>query len=187
MHIADEKIIELSKKKLLFVIAGSCLFVGIGLSLFQMDSADIASERRFNNPVLVHGLGFATFAFFGFIALCAIKKLFDSKPGLILDSVGITDNASIISAGLIPWPDITGFDIFETNGQRTLIVMVANPEKYIAASGPGMRTLHRLTFNMCGSPIGIASTVLKTDFDGLLQVCNSYFDKCRRQQLPGEL
>ncbi|MFZ6816454.1 STM3941 family protein [Undibacterium sp. Rencai35W] len=177
MSNTDEKIIELSKTKMLLLIAGACAFVVGGLWMVQLDSAEIESQRRFNSPILVHVIGVISITFFGLCGLFGVKKIFDKKPGLILSSAGIFDNSSGVSAGLIPWSEIVGFDIFEVQKQKTLIVKITNPERYIEVGGPLQRTLNRMNFKLCGSPIAITSNSLTIGFDELVDVCHMYFKK----------
>jgi hypothetical protein len=174
MNTANEKIIELSKIKVLLLIIGSCAFVAIGLWMLQMDSAEIEAQRRFNSPLFVYGLGTLSIVFFGLCGAFGIKKLFDRKPGLVLSSAGILDNSSGVSAGLIPWSEITGFSVLQVQKQKILIVGVADPEKYIEIGGSLKRVLNRANLKMCGSPIAITSNSLKIGFDELLDSCNQY-------------
>ena len=58
-------------------------------------------------------------------------KLFDKKPGLIFDAAGVVDNASGLSAGLIPWSEIIGAKTFTMRGQNMLIIEIKDPEKYL--------------------------------------------------------
>ena len=47
MHTTDEKVIALSKTKILLLIAAACAFVVGGLWMLQLSPAEIASQRRF--------------------------------------------------------------------------------------------------------------------------------------------
>ena len=58
MTSSEEKVIELSKTKLLLLIFGSLAFIGIGLWMVSLDAAHIETQRRFNSPLFVHGLGY---------------------------------------------------------------------------------------------------------------------------------
>lgn len=177
MNITDEKVIDLSKTKLFLLIAGACTFVVGVLWMLQLDSVEIESQRRFNSPLFVHGTGVVSIIFFGLCGIFGIKKTFDKKPGLVLSAAGILDNSSAVSAGFIPWSEIIGFDIFEIQNQKSLIVKIANPEKYIEVGGPMKRALNKMNFKLCGSPIAITSNSLKIGFNELLDVCNMYFKK----------
>lgn len=177
MNHTDEKVIALSKTKLLLLVVVACAFILIGLWMLQLDSGEIEAHRRFNNPALIHGIGFVSIAFFGLCGLYGFKKLFDKNPGLILSAAGIVDNSSGVSAGFIPWSEIIGFDIFEVQKQKMLIIKVARPEQYVELGGSMKRALNRMNFKLCGSPISITSNSLKIGFDELLDIFNAYFEK----------
>lgn len=174
MSSKDEKIIKLSKKKILLLILGACAFVTLGVWLFSLDEATIQSQRWFNSPMFVHAIGLVSIVFFGLCGVFALKKLFDKKPGLVFNDSGIVDNASGVSAGLIPWSEVVGSEIFEIQKQKMLIIKVKNPQKYIERSGLLKRALNKANYKMCGSPIAISSSTLKIDFSELLSLFNRY-------------
>jgi hypothetical protein len=177
MDSSEEKTIELSKTKLLLLIFGSLAFIGLGAWMVSLDAAQIEAQRRFNDPMFVHGIGWLAIAFFGWCGVIGIRKFFDKMPGLIFSSAGITDNSSGVSAGLIPWSDIIGFNIYEIQKQKMLIVLVKNPDIYIEIGSVIKRSLNRANYKMCGSPIAISSNSLKINFDELLKLSNEYFTK----------
>jgi hypothetical protein len=176
----DERTIELSKTKLLLLIAGALIFVALGIWMYQLDPAWIETQRRFNSPVIVHAIGIVSVVFFGACGAAGLKKSFDKKPGLVLSAAGIVDNSSAVSAGLIPWSDIQGFGIHQIQKQRLLIIKLADPEKYIRAGGSMKQALHRMNTRICGSPVAISSNALKINFDELVGLCNSYHTKYGR-------
>ncbi|HEY0098887.1 MAG TPA: STM3941 family protein, partial [Pyrinomonadaceae bacterium] len=106
MDAVDETIIYLSRTKILLLLLGAFAFVAAGIWMFSLGDASIQSQRRFNEPLYVRGLGLAAILFFGSCGLYALKKLFDRKPALVFNSSGIVDNASSVAAGLIPWSDV---------------------------------------------------------------------------------
>jgi hypothetical protein len=177
MTITDEKIINLSKKKTLLLIFGSCIFVILGFWMAHMSAAEIETQRRFNSPLLVHSIGVTSIIFFGLCGVVASKKLFDTKPGLILSPSGIFDNSSGASAGQIPWSDIVGFSIYEVHKQKMLIVRVSSPEKYIDKCNFFVRILLKASSSMSGSPIAITSSSLKISFKELVEICDEYYQK----------
>ncbi len=83
-----EKIeIPLSKNKIFLVIVGSILLVAIGVWLFvSADSFGKSAVWLLRNPVIVKGIGVLGILFFGATAAAGIKKLFDKKIGLTIDS-----------------------------------------------------------------------------------------------------
>lgn len=176
----DDRIVELSKTKISLLLIGAMVFVALGILMYQLDPAWIESQRRFNSPLLVHGIGIASIVFFGLCGVIGIEKFLDKKPGLILSSAGIVDNSSGVSAGLIPWSEIQGFGIFEIQKQQMLVIKLADPEKYIQAGGSMKRAINRMNLKMCGSPVAISSNSLKIGFSELVSLCNSYHAKYAR-------
>lgn len=177
MTNSEEKIIELSKTKILLLIFASLAFVGIGLLIISLDAGYIESQHRFNNPLFIHGIGYVSIVFFGLCGIIGLKKLFDRKPGLILSNAGITDNSSGLSSGFIAWSEITGFDVYQTHNQKMLVVLLDNPEKYLEMGSALRRSLIKTSYKMSGSPVVITPSSLKINFDELLKTCNEYFAK----------
>lgn len=158
--------VSLSKKKLILTLLGSLMFVAIGL--WMVIARPSSNHFFFSNPALVLGAGVAGILFFGFVAVKVIPKLMDKKPGLIINSNGITDNSSGVSAGFIPWADIEDIRLAQVFNQRFLLIMVNNPEQYInRASNAITRKLITSNYSSYGSPISISSHALQMDFDQL--------------------
>jgi hypothetical protein len=174
---SDETIIALSKAKILAIVVGSIGFVAIGFWMVFLDAAEIESSRKFNSPTFVYFFGVLSILFFGMCGAYGAKKFFDKSPGLVLNSEGMFDNSSGLSAGNIPWSDITGFSIFQIHKQKMLVVKVTNPDKYSNTGNVFKRMLKKTNFKMCGSPIAISSNGLKTNFDELVNTCNQYLLK----------
>lgn len=177
MTSVDEKVIKLSKTKIVLLVLIACAFVVLGGALLSLDDATIESHRRFNSPLLVHGVALASIVFFGLAGVFGVKKLFDKKPGLVLNSSGVIDNSSGVSAGLIPWAEILGFEIYEIHKQKMLIIKVRNPQQYIERGGAFRRALNKASHKMCGSPIAITSSALKVNFSELVSLFNEYQKK----------
>jgi hypothetical protein len=174
MDSSDETIIEVSKTKIVLLLLGAAAFVAIGIWMLSLDDASIRSHRRFNDPLYVHGLGVVSIVFFGSCGLYALKKLFDKKPGLVFNSSGIVDNASSVSAGLIPWSDVLGAEIFEIQKQKMLIIKVRDPQEYIARGNSLRRTLNKANYKMVGSPISISANALAIKFSELVALFEQY-------------
>ncbi|HXD34827.1 MAG TPA: STM3941 family protein [Pyrinomonadaceae bacterium] len=174
MDSNDETIIEMSKKKIVLLLLGVCVFVAIGIRMFTLDDASIQSGRGMNNPMLVHGLGLAAIVFFGIFGLVGLKKLFDKKPALILNNSGIVDNASSVSAGFIPWSEVVGARIVEVQKQKMLVINVRDPEEYIARGNLLQQTLNKASYKMVGSPISISSNMLAINFSELISLFDQY-------------
>jgi hypothetical protein len=184
MNSHDETIIEIDRRKIALGIAGTLAFVVIGIWLVMLDDSRIATSRGFrlfmNSPLLAHVLGVLAILFFGGVAIFLIKKIFDRKPGLVFNSEGLVDNAGATAAGLIPWDEIEGYQVLEISRQKMLIVMVSDPDKYVARGNALRRKLNAANYNMAGSPISISTRTLKTSFDELVFLFRRYHTKYAR-------
>jgi AraC-like DNA-binding protein len=82
-----------------------------------------------------------------------------------------------VTGVLIPWTDIAGFKVYQVQRQKFLVVLLLDPEKYLARSNPVARTLKRMSLKMSGSPITISSNSLQINFDSLTNLCSEYFQR----------
>lgn len=177
MDSGDETIIGVGKTKMVAVLLGSTAFVAMGIRMFTLDDAAIQSRRSLGDPLFVHGLGLVAILFFGSFALYALKKLFDKKPALIFNSSGLVDNASSVSAGFIPWSEVSGAEIIVIGKQKLLVIEVADPRQYIARGNSLQRKLNRANYNLVGSPISITANTLAINFSELISLFNRYWRK----------
>ena len=162
--------VQLSKVKIALFLLLGCGSVAIGIWIIGLDDAAIEAQRRWNNPFFVHAIGVLTTVFFGVGVVYSIPKLFDPSPGLVINEIGITDNSSALSAGLIPWSEITGFSVQTIHRQKLLHIHIKNPQRYVASCGPIKRLMINSGQRMGYSPIAISSNSLKIRFDDLVSL-----------------
>ncbi len=112
--------IPISKEKLIKLLIGSLVFLGIGF-WFVIGKPTI-NNAIFSNPTAVFGLGMVSIIFSTFSIFIMLKKLKDTKPGLVIDETGVTDNSSGVSAGHIPWGDITAIKTTQVFNQKFLMI-----------------------------------------------------------------
>jgi len=171
--------IELSKKKLILMLVGSIAFVLLGLWLFI--EADNLSGWRAKNPTYTRIIAIAAVLFFGACTVFIFRKLFDNKPGLIIDNVGLTDNSSGVSAGQILWSDIKSIKVIEIHRQKIIMLKVKNPQDYIDRQTSGLkRKMMQMNLNMYGTPLSITSNSLQIKFDQLLKILNDQLNTSRQ-------
>lgn len=173
--------IPLSRTRIIWLLAVAALFVIAGGWMFGMDAAEIEQLRRFNNPLLVHGIGVAAMAMGAVAGLAIGRKLSDPAPGLLLDAHGLTDNTSAFSAGRLAWSEISGFQVGQIQGQRLLYVMLKDPDACIARFGPVKQALLRVNQRLAASPVTITDRALKMDFDELVALLQRHFEAARLQ------
>jgi hypothetical protein len=172
MDMEGVVVIPLKKTKLLKIVVIAGVFVAIGI--FMMFTEDVVA--------LLFGL--AGILFFGSILAFSVRKLFDRKPGLIVTSGYIEDNASGVAAGMIPWSEIRGISIATVQAQQFLTIHVTDPEKYVERGGVLKRMMNRVNLKHFGSPVHIPATTLDIDFDDLATLVEYRF-QLHRQSQPG--
>ncbi len=59
-------------------------------------------------------------------------RLFTKKGALIISSEGITDNASGLRVGFVPWHDILSVDVFQFKRNKFLGFTIQNSEEYFS-------------------------------------------------------
>jgi len=173
-------VIPLSRTKIVALLVGAIALVGLSLWLWTV--AD--GHSRFH-PLLMKATSVAGVAFFGLCALYTCVKIFDRKPGLVIDKEGIEDNSSAVAAGRIPWHQIVGIRLGEIHRQRFLIIDVVDPRPYLDRCGFFKRMLISESLNMTGSPISISSNTLDISFDDLQRALVAGFQRYHEKASNG--
>jgi hypothetical protein len=176
----DVHSIALSRTKLVLLTFGSVGFAMIGAWMLTFSDEAITLTRRLGNPTVFRAVAVIALVFGIAIGIFGVRKLFDQQPGLVFTAAGIVDNSSGVAAGFIPWADITGFTVYQIHRTRMLVVQVRDVERYISRGNPVKRTLNRANAKMVGSPISIASSSLRINFNELLALAERYHAKHAR-------
>ncbi|MBI1306441.1 MAG: hypothetical protein GC181_07495 [Bacteroidetes bacterium] len=161
--------IQLSKGKILLTIIGSIAFVCGGIWMWNLTSGAQDPGSIFYKIV-----GVVSVLFFGSTGIYGLLKLFDFKPGLVINKDGLLDNSSALSGQLIKWIDITGFEIGNVQKTRFLLIYVSNPDYYVNQASRYKQKWMNASQKMFGTPLSISSTALKCNFDELVEMIRIY-------------
>lgn len=173
--------IYLSKKKVALLFIASVLFVCIGI--WGIIQPEELVSTIFRDPLVIRISGIVAVCFFGLGVLLTASKFFDSKPALIINESGITDNSNSASVGLIEWSDVQGIERVEILSTKILLVLIKNPNKYIArAKNTLAKKSMEANSKRYGSPISIVSNSLKISFDDLEQLIKEEWEKQKASQ-----
>lgn len=163
-----EILVPLSKGKLILLTIGGFAFAAVCVWLWT-----IADDQVRRDPTFVRVIAVVGAFFFGLCGIFGAVKMFDRKPGMIIDYQGIVDNSSMVSAGRVPWEDILGFRVTSTAGQRFLTIDLADPQRYASRGNFLQRRLNASNVKLVGSPLNISSNTLKIDLDKLSQILSA--------------
>jgi hypothetical protein len=170
--------IPLSKSKIIMMLIGATAFVAIGL-WFVIAPPEIKNSY-WGNPTKMAIVGYASILFFGLCAAFFIRKLPDTKPGLVIDNTGLIDNSGALSAGQILWADIVNISVLEMHKQKLLMLEVNNPQDYIdRQNGLLKRKGMELNYKMYGTPLSITANGLKMPFPELYSLVSQKFQEAR--------
>jgi hypothetical protein len=157
--------IPLSKGKLLLTILGGCAFVAIGIWMWR--SADDYSGFKHWKALVGAGLCVPCF---GLGVLVLTYKLFDSRPGLVLNDEGIHRLGLFTFWPPIPWKHITHCSITKVKRTSMLAIHVDNEQEILARLGPFTRWLKRMSIAQYGAPHVLASANLKIGIQELKEL-----------------
>lgn len=158
--------IPISRKKALLTLLGAISFVLVGD--WMISFAD--NQQRYP-PIAVTWMGYISISFFGIAGLFILNKLFDFKPGLVIDSEGIHDNSNASSSSrLIKWEQIKGIRIEQVKSTKFILVDIHDPMDFMTNVGWLRRTMMMGNYKMYGTPIFILCNSLKCNADYLFKV-----------------
>ncbi|WP_040278788.1 STM3941 family protein [Psychroserpens damuponensis] len=174
--------IPLSKNKLIIKTIGVAIFVLAGCFLIVFsDLYKDFSIKFLRNPLVIQGIGVICILFFGAIGIYAIRKIYDEKLGLIIDSQGVTGNTNASSIGFINWNDISEIELKQVTSTKFILINVLNPETYIKRAESKMKAkLMRSNLKLCGTPIAITATTLKYNIGELEQLLQTEFNRHKK-------
>ena len=159
-----------SRIRLVAMLLASSLFVIVCLASIVF-SRDAMSTRAIIFAV-------AGVLFFGLCAWFALSRLIRKKAAVVVDNDGLTDRASAIALGFIPWSDIVDAKVVQQdfrNSRHTFLgVSLRDPDKYLARCGPVARGVLKLNRRMSGYIVNIPQTTLSVTVEEILKRMNVF-------------
>ena len=167
-----------SKQKIVLLLLISLAFVASSIWIAMRPEVFIENILEVNNLRIIRIVGVSGIIFFGITRIYGIRKLFDKRSELIIDSNGITDHSNVTSIGLIEWKDISNIRSKKVLSTHYLLIDVTNPVKHITMSKNSVRSkLMRANFKKFGTPISISSDTLKYNFIALEKLMQEQFKR----------
>jgi len=157
--------IPLSKTKIILVILGCATFVILSIWIWT-----IAESQMRYSPLRLQIVSILGITFFGLGLIFGPRKLFDKRPGLIIDDKGIQDNTGVSTGRFISWTNIKGFEIVKIKSTRLLLILINNADEVINNESKWKQKIMRFSEQTYGTPISIGSGTLKCDFDELVKL-----------------
>lgn len=167
--------VPLSKGKLLLAFLGACVFVILGIWLWGR------TDQYTGFALAKAWFGAITCVlFFGAGAVVLAIKLFDRRPGLVLNDEGVHRLGLLGFQPVIPWKHITHCSTVKVERTTILLVHVDNVEEVIARLAPIARWFQRMAIVRYGTPHSLASTNLRIDIEQLKALIENGAEAHRR-------
>lgn len=108
-----------------------------------------------------------------------IFKLDSSKPALILEDDGYTDNVGLLKGQKYLYKDIDRFEDKTVNMNRCIVVFLKDVDAFLDAQSGMKKKLLKASYTQMGSPISIPARGFDYKFEDLLSELNKRLDASR--------
>ncbi|CAD7804790.1 hypothetical protein CHRY9390_01274 [Chryseobacterium aquaeductus] len=177
-------VIPLSRMKMTLLFLGAVAIGVLGLILLIYEPESINHSNRFSwimKPVPRFLAGFFCVMFSGFSAITMLFRLFNKKPGLIINEKGIYDNSTAVALGFISWKDITEVKKITVNHSSFILIVVRNPIDYLNKTTQWLKLRAlKMNFRYYDTPICISAHSLQIKFDELYKLLVDNLDQSKR-------
>lgn len=159
-------IIKQSRGRLVLLLLGCLVFVGLGVWILTLPDSEVGGKG-----LIAAWIGIP---FFGLIGLFAFGRLFSRKPAVVVDLHGITDNASALAAGFIPWANFAGAGIILVKKRKLIVIVLKDTNAYLSSLGPIKRTILKGNLALVGYVVAIPGVTFAMPVEELLATIEQY-------------
>jgi hypothetical protein len=162
----NSNIVFSSQRQIVISLLASIAFVAfcIGILIY------LADDHR----PLFFFTAFVALPLFSYSTVMSLKHLLSKAPILNVNESGITDHASGLSVGFIPWSDILGAEITLIEKQKYLHIYLKNPEAYVKKASIARRLMMRVNSLFGGSPISIPQLIMPESLEDIFFKINQF-------------
>jgi len=164
-----EIVIYADRWKVLLVLIGAIAFVILGLELIRMPDIWLAERLE----LLV--VGAAAILFFGAAAAYCAYRLLIWRPVVVIGPRGITDRASLLGVGFLPWSNVAYVAPYKYRSQAVLGVFPLNLNIVLEPLSWWHRLAIRANGRLGCAPVNIPQVVLPGTTDDLARLIASRF------------
>lgn len=171
--MSDSILIPISKAKIKTLVAVHFIIAIVSAGgLYYFSKKQDENQLAFQIAAIVMGLIFLI------IASTHARKLKERNAGILMDVNGIHDNTSAIGVGLVDWKDIKDISRPANQKDKTVVVQVKNPDKYIKTAKNGaVKRLLEQNIKLYDSPIVLNAKFLSLSFEELEEALINGFER----------
>lgn len=172
-------VFERNRGRSLLMLAGSLLFVAMGLWMLL---GDLDGSSRYS-PLMIRFWGAAAVLFFGATLIGWGSNALRRSPVLVLGMDGLQINTGLAGRAAIPCAEIRGFRVSRGGrGPTMLLVRLRDPERHAGRGSPLRRLLDRINLRLCGSPVAIGDMVFRDSVRDVADRCNAWLEQWRLER-----
>lgn len=108
--------------------------------------------------------------FCSLLAVLSLVRLFDRRPGLIVDRLGLHDRTTLFGYVHVPWTDVAGVHEVRVKKVRLLAVRLKDPAAFLGRWKGWKRWSFQWNMDHHGSPVIISANTLACSFDELERI-----------------
>lgn len=166
--------VPINKSKAIRLFIFFALFVILSALMATRPELFVKGERF----GFVRVMGYVCTVIFVLAATVVSNKVFNQKPGLLIDDEGLTDNSLGVLFSKVGWTEIESIKSLHAAGENFITVVLKHPEAFIVNETNAVkRKMLELNYQTLRTPINIAASRLKMDFDQLYSAINNQFEK----------
>jgi hypothetical protein len=120
-------------------------------------AAGLVGSRTGNFTLI---LGLVGLVFFGPMTIASLVRALRNRPVLILDADGFTDYGSLISAGRVPWQEVSSIENRAFRRRVFVAIKVTDRAAFLARQSAWHRFLRKVNGPMAAGDILIPDSVL---------------------------
>ncbi len=174
-QIIGQKIeVRSSRKKTLLYLIASALFVlgGFDFALHPGKFANSSYHPR--SPQFIYAVGIITIVFSGLCVFVFVKRLFETRPRLVIDEDGIVYDPRHPIEGKVTWSEVEKISLADIgiglNTNKFLMISLKDNDRFIANEKSDIKR-KMMEYNMrYGGPIGLATDSLQIPPEELLSI-----------------
>lgn len=118
--------------------------------------------------------GVVTALFFGLASLPWLLMLIRPGPALLLDDKGLSVRSWMGPLPFLTWDQIAGIGEFSLKGNVMVILMLKDPDGYLAQLGPVSRFIAKSNLRYCGCPAWLSANQMQISHRDLYDLVDRY-------------
>jgi hypothetical protein len=165
----SELVIYPSKFRLFLLAVISLIFIWLGVDFVMWQEAPAVFTFRW-----IAFISLAGFPLFCVCFLYCCYRLIVPKPAVIVNHIGIFDNAVVFSAGLVKWDEIADVFVYNYGRRRFLGIVTLDTEAFLQRQPVFKKWLMKVGMRLGDPPILIPQSILPMKVDELMSRIQEY-------------